>query len=65
MGLMEFVILTVLVGLGVWLIQNYTPIDQKFKTLITIVCIVVLVVILLKAMGLFGFDTPIPRFPQR
>ena len=34
MGIIEFMVIALVVGLVVWLIQAYTPIDAKFKTLI-------------------------------
>ena len=62
MGLLEFIILCLVVGLVVWLVNTYTPIPQQIKTLILVVAILVLVLVLLRAMGIFGAaDIPIPR----
>lgn len=62
MGLIQFFILCLVVGLVVWLIHAYTPIPPAIKQLILIVAIIVLVLVLLSAMGILGgFDVPIPR----
>jgi hypothetical protein len=62
MGLLQYLLLCVVVGIVVWLVNTYLPIDPSIKRLITIAAVVVLVLILLAAMGLFGgADIPIPR----
>jgi hypothetical protein len=61
MGLLEFIILCVIVGLLVWAVNRFLPIPDQIKTLILIVAVIVLVVILLKAMGILGGDIMIPR----
>ena len=62
MGLVQFIILCVVVGLIDWLVVAYTPIPTQIKNLVVIVSVLVLVLILLSAMGIFGFDVQIPRF---
>lgn len=61
MGIIEFVIVAVLLGVLVWLIQTYTPIDQRIKTLILVVVLIVLVLLFLYALGIVGADVQIPR----
>ena len=61
MGLIQFILLCVVVGLVDWLVVSYTPIPAQIKNLIVIVSVIVLVLILLSAMGIFGFDVSIPR----
>jgi hypothetical protein len=58
MGLIEFVIIAVILGLAVYLINTLLPIPPPIKTILTVVVVVVLVVLLLRAM--VG-DIPIPR----
>lgn len=58
MGLLEFVVLCVVVGLIVYLVNTLLPIPQAIKTVIVAVAVVVLVVIFLRA--LVG-DIQIPR----
>lgn len=62
MGLFEYFILCIVVGVVVYLINAFIPMDVNIKRLITIAAIVVLVLIFLNAMGLFGIRDPqIPR----
>ena len=62
MGILEFIILCVVLGLVVWLVNTYLPIPQAIKTVILVAVIVLLVVVLLRAMGIFsGADVQIPR----
>jgi hypothetical protein len=57
MGLIEFILLCVVVGVIVWAVNTYTPIPQPIKTLILVVAILVLVLVLVRAIG---FDMRIP-----
>ena len=62
MGLFEYFILCIVVGVVVYLINAFIPMDANIKRLITIAAIIVLVLIFLNAMGLFGIRDPqIPR----
>ena len=62
MGILEFIILCVVLGLVVWLVNTYLPIPQAIKTVILVAVIILLVVVLLRAMGIFsGADVQIPR----
>ena len=62
MGILEFIILCLVLGLVVWLINTYAPIPQQIKTIILVAVIVVLIVVLLRALGIFGgADMQIPR----
>lgn len=61
MGLIAYILLCVVVGLVVWLATAYLPLPGQIKQLIVIAAVVVLVLILLGAMGIFQYDVPIPR----
>lgn len=62
MGILEFLLIAVVLGLVVWLVNTYLPIPQAIKTIILIAVVIVLVVILLRAMGVLGgVDYQIPR----
>ena len=52
MGLITLIVVLIVVGLVVYLVQNYLPIDPKFKQLIIAIIIVILIVWLLQAVGL-------------
>lgn len=62
MGLVEFLIIALVVGLIVWAIWTYTPIPVQFKKLILWTAIIVLLLMLASAMGLIGKDVRIPSF---
>jgi uncharacterized protein YhhL (DUF1145 family) len=62
MGLIEFILLCVVVGLVVWAVNTFLPLPQPIKTIIMVAAVVVLIFILLRAMGVFGgADIAIPR----
>jgi len=61
MGIVQYFVLVVIIGLVVYVIHEYTPINEKFKTLILWAGVIVCVLVLASALGLFGWDTPIPR----
>ena len=62
MGIIEFIILALVLGVIVWLINTYAPIPQQIKTVILVAVVLVLIIILLRAMGIFsGADVQIPR----
>ena len=62
MGVLEFVVICVVLGLVVYLVNTYLPIPPQIKTIILIAVIIVIVVILLRALGVLGgADMQIPR----
>lgn len=62
MGILEFILIALVLGIIVWLINTYAPIPQQIKTLILVAVVVVLLLILLRAMGVFtSADVQIPR----
>jgi uncharacterized protein YhhL (DUF1145 family) len=65
MGIIEFIILCVVLGVIVWLVNKYAPIPQEIKTIILVAVIIVLIVVLLKATGILGgADVQIPRISK-
>ena len=62
MGIISFLALVLVVGLVVWLIQAFAPIDQRLKNLALWAAIIFLVLVFLYAIGLLPMgDTRIPR----
>lgn len=61
MGIIEFIVLALVLGLIVWLIWAKTPIPMVFKQIILWVVVIVLVVLLLHAFGVIGKDIQIPK----
>jgi hypothetical protein len=54
MPLLTIVIVLIVVGLVLWLINNYIPMDRKIKNILNIVVVIVVVIWLLKVFGIWG-----------
>ena len=62
MGILEFIIICVVLGLVVYLVNTYLPLPAPIKTIILVAVVIVIIVILLRAMGILGgVDYQIPR----
>lgn len=55
MSILSIIIAIVVVGVLLWLINAYVPMDQKIKNILNVVVIIVLVIWLLKAFGIFSY----------
>jgi hypothetical protein len=54
MSLLTVLITLIVVGVVLYLINNYLPLDGKIKTIINWVVVIVIVIFLLKAFGVWG-----------
>jgi hypothetical protein len=54
MPLLNVVVLLIVVGIGLYLINNYIPMASSIKSILNVVVVVVVCVWLLKAFGLWG-----------
>jgi hypothetical protein len=54
MPLIHLVIVLIVVGVLLWLVNTYIPMDQKIKTIINIVVVIAVVLWLLAAFGVIG-----------
>ncbi len=54
MSLINLVIVLVVVGLLLWLVNNYIPMDRKIRNILNIVVVVVVVIWLLQVFGILG-----------
>ncbi len=52
MPILTILIVIVVVGVLLWLINTYIPMDRKIKSILNIVVVIILVIWLLKAFGL-------------
>ena len=59
MSLITILIVLIVVGVILWLINSYIPMDGKIKRIINIVVVIVVVIWLLKVFGLFAYLTNI------
>lgn len=53
MSIINVIIVLVVVGLILWLINTYIPMDRKIKSILNIVVVIAVIIWLLKAFGLF------------
>lgn len=54
MSLISLVIVLIVVGVLLWLINTYLPMDGKIKTILNAVVVIVVVVWLLQSFGILG-----------
>ncbi len=54
MPLIHVVVVLVVVGILLWLLNTYIPMDGKIKSIINIVVVVAVVIWLLRAFGILG-----------
>jgi len=54
MPLIHVVIVLVVVGVILWLINTYLPMDAKIKSILNIVIVIAVVLWLLRAFGILG-----------
>jgi hypothetical protein len=53
-SLIDLVLVLIVVGILLWLVNNYVPMDPKIKNILNIVVIVAVVLWLLAVFGLLG-----------
>lgn len=54
MSLLTVVIVLIVVGVLLWLINAYIPMDRKIKNILNIIVVIAVVIWLLKAFGVWG-----------
>jgi hypothetical protein len=54
MPLLTICLVLIVVGVLLWLINTYIPMDRKIKNILNIVVVIVVVIWLLQAFGLLG-----------
>jgi hypothetical protein len=54
MSLIGLVLILVVVGVLLWLLNNYVPMDAKIKRIVNVVVVIVVIIWLLQAFGLLG-----------
>jgi hypothetical protein len=54
MTLIGLIVTLVIIGLILWLINNYLPMDQKIKTILNVAVVIVVILWLIQAFGLLG-----------
>ncbi len=54
MSLISLVVVLIVVGVLLWLVNTYIPMDQKIKTIINVVVVIAVVLWLLQVFGVLG-----------
>jgi len=54
MPLLQVVIVLIVVGVLLWLINSYIPMDSKIKSILNIVVVIAVIIWLLSVFGLIG-----------
>jgi len=54
MPLIHLVLVLVVVGVVLWLINNYIPMDGTIKTILIVVVVIAVIIWLLSAFGVLG-----------
>lgn len=52
--LIQIIVVLIVVGVLLWLVNNYIPMDRKIKNILNIVVVIIVVLWLLQAFGLLG-----------
>jgi hypothetical protein len=54
MPLLNIFIVLIVVGVLLWLVNSYIPMDRKIKSILNVVVVILVVIWLLKVFGLFS-----------
>ncbi|WP_462251169.1 Thivi_2564 family membrane protein [Ferruginibacter sp.] len=54
MPILTILIVLVVVGVILWLVNTYIPMDSKIKSILNVVVVIIVIIWLLKAFGLFS-----------
>ncbi|MCU1276334.1 MAG: hypothetical protein JWO48_3765 [Bryobacterales bacterium] len=57
MPLLSVVLTLIVVGVALWLVNNYIPMASSIKTILNVVVVIAVAVWVLKAVGLWGSVT--------
>jgi len=63
MSLISLVVTLIVVGILLWLVNNYIPMDGKIKTILNAVVVIAVILWILSAVGILGQagDIRVPR----
>lgn len=54
MPILTVIIILIIIGIALWLINNYIPMDSKIKTIINIIIVIGVIIWLLQTFGIIG-----------
>jgi hypothetical protein len=59
MSLLSILLVIIIVGVILWVVNTYIPMDHKIKNILNIVVVIIVIIWLLKVFGLFSYLTNI------
>lgn len=59
MPLLTVLLVIIIVGVLLWVVNTYIPMDRKIKNILNIVVVVFLIIWLLNVFGIFNFLTSV------
>jgi hypothetical protein len=67
MSLISILITLVIIGVVLWLINTYVPMDGKIKTILNVVAVIIVILWLLNVFGVLGSQSTmhVGRFHMR
>ncbi|MGH7261401.1 MAG: Thivi_2564 family membrane protein [Nitrospiraceae bacterium] len=65
MDLIQLVVILIVVGVLLWLVNTYIPMDAKIKQILNVVVVIAVVIWLLKVFGVLGSLSGIRVGPVR
>jgi len=54
MSLLNLIVTLVVVGVALWAVNTYLPMDRKIKSILNVVVVILVIVWLLRGFGLLG-----------
>ena len=54
MPLINLIVILIVVGVLLWLVNTYIPMDRKIKSILNVVVVIVVVIWLLQVFGVLG-----------
>jgi hypothetical protein len=57
MSILTIILVLIAVGVLLWLVNTYIPMDAKIKTILNIVVVIIVIIWLLKAFGILHYLT--------
>jgi hypothetical protein len=66
MSIISILLTLVVVGVLLWLVNNYVPMDSKIKTILNVVVVILVILGLLNVLGIFGsrWNMPMGNMPM-
>jgi hypothetical protein len=55
MSLLSLLLVIIIVGVLLWAVNTYIPMDHKIKNILNIVVVIVVIIWVLKVFGLFSY----------